>query len=58
MWLAGLLVSGEVFLWDRDKDSLKMITAVPAVYELASSGKGVHNFVLKCHFRLRVKVSC
>ncbi|KAB5543313.1 hypothetical protein PHYPO_G00077610 [Pangasianodon hypophthalmus] len=39
MWLAGLLVSGEVFLWDRDKDSLKMVTSVPAVYELASAGK-------------------
>lgn len=41
MWLAGILVSGELFLWDRDKDSLKMVTSVPAVYKLASSGKGV-----------------
>ncbi|XP_026995153.2 ciliogenesis and planar polarity effector 1 isoform X2 [Tachysurus fulvidraco] len=39
MWLAGILVSGEVFLWDRDKDSLKMVTSVPAVYELASVNK-------------------
>ncbi|XP_058267346.1 ciliogenesis and planar polarity effector 1 isoform X3 [Hemibagrus wyckioides] len=39
MWLAGILVSGEVFLWDRDKDSLKMVTSVPAVYELASVSK-------------------
>ncbi|XP_053501766.1 ciliogenesis and planar polarity effector 1 isoform X4 [Ictalurus furcatus] len=38
-WLAGILVSGEVFLWDRDKDSLKTVASVPAVYELASAGK-------------------
>ncbi|KAI4892113.1 hypothetical protein NFI96_017897, partial [Prochilodus magdalenae] len=38
-WLAGILVSGELFLWNRDKDSLKMIVAVSAVYELASAGK-------------------
>lgn len=40
-WLAGILVSGEVFLWDRDKDSLKTVASVPAVYELASAGKGL-----------------
>ncbi|KAL7848306.1 hypothetical protein AOLI_G00230240 [Acnodon oligacanthus] len=39
MWLAGMLVSGELFLWNRDRDSLKMVTAVSAVYELASPGK-------------------
>ncbi|XP_017567420.2 ciliogenesis and planar polarity effector 1 isoform X1 [Pygocentrus nattereri] len=39
MWLAGILVSGELFLWNRDKDSLKMVTAVSAVNELASTGK-------------------
>ncbi|XP_035391703.1 ciliogenesis and planar polarity effector 1 [Electrophorus electricus] len=36
MWLAGILVSGELFLWNRDKDSLKTVTSVPAVYELVS----------------------
>ncbi|XP_036450987.1 ciliogenesis and planar polarity effector 1 [Colossoma macropomum] len=39
LWLAGILVSGELFLWNRDKDSLKMVTAISAVYELASAGK-------------------
>ncbi|KAF5893905.1 ciliogenesis and planar polarity effector 1, partial [Clarias magur] len=39
MWLSGLLISGEVFLWNRDKESLKMISSVPAVYDLASSAK-------------------
>ncbi|XP_076876883.1 ciliogenesis and planar polarity effector 1 isoform X2 [Brachyhypopomus gauderio] len=36
MWLAGVLVSGELFLWNRDKDSLKMVMSVSAVYELVS----------------------
>ncbi|XP_060764829.1 ciliogenesis and planar polarity effector 1 isoform X4 [Neoarius graeffei] len=39
IWLAGILVSGEVFLWNRDKDSLKMVPSVPAVYELTSAAK-------------------
>ncbi|KAA0704314.1 Protein JBTS17 [Triplophysa tibetana] len=40
MWLVGLLVSGELFLWNKDKDSLKMVPAIPAVHELASSVRG------------------
>ncbi|XP_065120529.1 ciliogenesis and planar polarity effector 1 isoform X4 [Paramisgurnus dabryanus] len=40
MWLVGLLISGELFLWNKDKDSLKMVSAVPAVHDLASSIKG------------------
>ncbi|XP_057177009.1 ciliogenesis and planar polarity effector 1 isoform X2 [Triplophysa rosa] len=40
MWLVGLLVSGELFLWNKDKDSLKMVSAFPAVHELASSIRG------------------
>ncbi|XP_051972738.1 ciliogenesis and planar polarity effector 1 [Xyrauchen texanus] len=40
MWLAGLLVSGELFLWNKDKDSLKMTSSAPAVQQLASSIKG------------------
>ncbi|XP_032394686.1 ciliogenesis and planar polarity effector 1 isoform X3 [Etheostoma spectabile] len=31
MWLCGLLVSGELFLWNRDKDLLKTAAAVPEV---------------------------
>ncbi|XP_073686293.1 ciliogenesis and planar polarity effector 1 [Garra rufa] len=40
MWLVGLLVSGELFLWNKDKDTLKMVFAVPAVHQLVSSIKG------------------
>ncbi|XP_049324352.1 ciliogenesis and planar polarity effector 1 isoform X3 [Astyanax mexicanus] len=40
-WLVGLLVTGELFLWNRDKDSLKTVAAVSAVYELASAGKAL-----------------
>ncbi|XP_066507194.1 ciliogenesis and planar polarity effector 1 isoform X2 [Hoplias malabaricus] len=39
LWLAGILVSGELFLWNRDKDSLKMVTAASAVFELVSVSK-------------------
>lgn len=41
MWLVGLLVSGELFLWNKDKDSLKVVSAIPAVHELASSIRGL-----------------
>ncbi|XP_067255037.1 ciliogenesis and planar polarity effector 1 isoform X2 [Chanodichthys erythropterus] len=40
VWLVGLLVSGELFLWNKDKDLLKMVSAVPAVHQLVSSIKG------------------
>ncbi|KAL1267181.1 hypothetical protein QQF64_002856, partial [Cirrhinus molitorella] len=40
MWLVGLLVSGELFLWNKDKDTLKTVSAVPAVHQLVSSIKG------------------
>ncbi|KAM3874280.1 ciliogenesis and planar polarity effector 1 [Diretmus argenteus] len=42
VWLAGLLASGELFLWNRDKDILKTATAVPEVAQLitAAQGKG------------------
>ncbi|XP_021334904.2 ciliogenesis and planar polarity effector 1 isoform X3 [Danio rerio] len=36
MWLAGLLVSGELFLWNKDKDLLKTVSAVPEVHQLLS----------------------
>ncbi|XP_072514569.1 ciliogenesis and planar polarity effector 1 isoform X3 [Salminus brasiliensis] len=41
MWLSGILVTGELFLWNKDKDCLKTVTAVSAVYELASTGKAL-----------------
>nr|XP_032826472.1 ciliogenesis and planar polarity effector 1-like [Petromyzon marinus] len=36
-WLAGVLVSGELFLWHKDTDSLKTAPAHPAVLALTSS---------------------
>ncbi|XP_041742100.1 ciliogenesis and planar polarity effector 1 [Coregonus clupeaformis] len=40
VWLAGLLVSGEMFLWSRDKDSLKTVAAVPTVAQLVTAAQG------------------
>ncbi|XP_017163381.1 uncharacterized protein C5orf42 homolog isoform X3 [Poecilia reticulata] len=40
MWLCGLLVSGELFLWNRDKDLLKTATAVPEVVQIINSAQG------------------
>ncbi|KAG1971251.1 ciliogenesis and planar polarity effector [Pimephales promelas] len=40
VWLVGLLVSGELFLWNKDKDLLKTVSAVPALHQLVSSIKG------------------
>ncbi|KAM6975927.1 LOW QUALITY PROTEIN: ciliogenesis and planar polarity effector 1 [Tautogolabrus adspersus] len=34
MWLCGLLVSGELFLWNRDKDLLKTAAAIPEVVQM------------------------
>ncbi|XP_056323405.1 ciliogenesis and planar polarity effector 1 [Danio aesculapii] len=39
MWLVGLLVSGELFLWNKDKDLLKTVSAVPEVQQLLSDIK-------------------
>lgn len=41
VWLVGLLVSGELFLWNKDKDLLKTVSAVPAVHQLVSSITGL-----------------
>ncbi|GAA6217096.1 uncharacterized protein C5orf42 homolog [Lates japonicus] len=40
MWLCGLLVSGELFLWNRDKDLLKTAAAAPEVVQMLTSGQG------------------
>lgn len=45
MWLAGLLVSGEMFLWSRDKDFLKTVAAVPTEAQLVTAAQGL--YVLK-----------
>ncbi|KAM3599738.1 uncharacterized protein V6R79_010631 [Siganus canaliculatus] len=40
MWLCGLLVSGELFLWNRDKDSLKSAAGVPEVVHMITAIQG------------------
>ncbi|XP_072227956.1 ciliogenesis and planar polarity effector 1 [Leuresthes tenuis] len=40
MWLCGLLVSGELFLWNRDKDLLKTAAAVPDVVQTITNAQG------------------
>ncbi|XP_078126837.1 ciliogenesis and planar polarity effector 1 isoform X7 [Sander vitreus] len=40
MWLCGLLVSGELFLWNRDKDLLKTAAAVPEVVQITTAIQG------------------
>lgn len=41
MWLCGLLVSGEVFLWNRDKDLLKTAAGVPEIVQIITSFQGM-----------------
>ncbi|XP_026119483.1 ciliogenesis and planar polarity effector 1 isoform X4 [Carassius auratus] len=40
VWLVGLLISGELFLWNKDKDSVKTVSAVPEVHQMLSSTRG------------------
>ncbi|XP_030005045.1 ciliogenesis and planar polarity effector 1 [Sphaeramia orbicularis] len=40
VWLCGLLGSGELFLWNRDKDMLKTTSAVPEVVQMISEVQG------------------
>ncbi|XP_029300430.1 LOW QUALITY PROTEIN: ciliogenesis and planar polarity effector 1 [Cottoperca gobio] len=40
IWLCGLLVSGELFLWNRDKDLLKTAAAVPEVVQIITAVQG------------------
>ncbi|XP_062290536.1 ciliogenesis and planar polarity effector 1 [Scomber scombrus] len=40
MWLCGLLVTGELFLWNRDKDLLKTAAAVPEVLHMITTFQG------------------
>ncbi|KAI3362297.1 hypothetical protein L3Q82_012605 [Scortum barcoo] len=40
MWLCGLLASGELFLWNRDKDLLKTAAAVPEVVHVVTTIQG------------------
>ncbi|XP_026029615.1 ciliogenesis and planar polarity effector 1 isoform X4 [Astatotilapia calliptera] len=51
MWLCGLLVSGEVFLWNRDKDLLKTAAGVPEIVQIITSFQGNSS-------RLSLQVSC
>lgn len=40
MWLCGVLKTGELFLWNRDKDLLKTTTTVPEVADFVSCVQG------------------
>ncbi|XP_014824963.1 PREDICTED: uncharacterized protein C5orf42 homolog isoform X3 [Poecilia mexicana] len=51
MWLCGLLVSGELFLWNRDKDLLKTAAAVPEVVQIINSAQ-------ENSLKLCLQVSC
>ncbi|CAJ1070587.1 ciliogenesis and planar polarity effector 1 isoform X1 [Xyrichtys novacula] len=42
MWLCGLLVSGELFLWNKDKDLLKTAAAVPEVVQMITHTQGTY----------------
>lgn len=50
VWLAGLLLSGELFLWNKDRDSLKTVSAVPEVHQLLSSVPGLCESSYSCFF--------
>ncbi|XP_047185530.1 ciliogenesis and planar polarity effector 1 isoform X1 [Scophthalmus maximus] len=50
-WLCGVLLSGELFLWNRDKDLLKTAAAAPEVVQAVTSGQG------KAAARFSLKVS-
>lgn len=41
LWLCGLLASGELFLWNRDKDLLKTAAAAPDVAKTVTAAQGV-----------------
>ncbi|XP_068191690.1 ciliogenesis and planar polarity effector 1 [Antennarius striatus] len=43
MWLCGLLLSGELFLWNRDKDLLKTAAAAPEVARVIIAGQDNHS---------------
>lgn len=53
MWLCGLLVSGELFLWNRDKDLLKTAATVPEVVHAITAVQGTYSF---CELREYVHV--
>ncbi|KAG7498681.1 cilioproteinsis and planar polarity effector 1 isoform X1 [Solea senegalensis] len=39
-WLCGVLVSGELFLWNRDRDLLKTAAAAPEVLQVITAAQG------------------
>ncbi|XP_061603123.1 LOW QUALITY PROTEIN: ciliogenesis and planar polarity effector 1 [Phyllopteryx taeniolatus] len=40
IWFCGLLASGELFLWNRDKDMLKTVAAVSEVVQMITAVQG------------------
>lgn len=39
-WLAGLLTTGELFLWNKDEDCLKIIPAIEEARKVAAVAQG------------------
>ncbi|CAN9504264.1 unnamed protein product [Ophioblennius macclurei] len=40
LWLCGLLFTGELFLWNKDKDLLKTTASVPEIAQIITSAQG------------------
>lgn len=40
-WLCGVLVAGELFLWNKDRDLLKTVGAAPEVVDIIASSQGL-----------------
>lgn len=55
-WLCGLLVSGELFLWNRDKDLLKTAAAAPEIDEIITPFQGMYSRKLVSSVILQFKV--
>lgn len=41
MWLAGILTSGDLFLWNKDTDLFKTSSSVPDVIHQLTAAKGI-----------------
>lgn len=41
MWLAGMLTSGDLFLWNKDTDLFKTSSPVPDVIHQLTAAKGI-----------------
>lgn len=39
-WLAGILKTGELFLWNKDQDSLKIVPAIEEFRKVVAAAQG------------------